>query len=95
MGKVWLIDRTNLSRERMYLTHEAKGHEIPVALGNTVAMGGPNATGVTNSLRRAWKPRSVQIGPSRGHRGRCCGTIIYGACGAPRGSSRRTWGPSC
>ena len=23
----------------MYLTHEATGHEIPVALGNTMAMG--------------------------------------------------------
>ena len=33
-GKLRLIDRTKPGRERMYVTHEAKGHEIPVALGN-------------------------------------------------------------
>ena len=61
-GKERLIDRTKPGRERMYLTHEAKGHEIPVALGNTVATGGSNSTGATNSFQRAWKSRSVQIG---------------------------------
>ena len=38
-GKLQFIDRTKPGRERMYVTHEAKGHEIPVALGNTVATG--------------------------------------------------------
>ena len=33
------VDLTKPGRERMYLTHEAKGHEIPVALGNTMATG--------------------------------------------------------
>ena len=47
-GKVRSIDRTKPGRERMYLTHEAKGHEIPVALGTTVATGGFNSTGATN-----------------------------------------------
>ena len=61
-GKVRLIDRTKPGRERMYLTHEAKGYEIPVALGNTVATGGSSSTGAINSLQRAWKSRSVQIG---------------------------------
>ena len=30
-GKLRLIDRTKPGRERMYVTHEEKGHEIPVA----------------------------------------------------------------
>ena len=34
-GKVRLIDCTKPGRERMYVTQEAKGHEIPLALGNT------------------------------------------------------------
>ena len=46
-GKERLIDRTKPGWERMYLTNEAKGHEIPVALGNTVATGGSNSTGAT------------------------------------------------
>ena len=57
-GKLRLIDRTKPGRERMHLTHEAKGHAIPVALGNTVAQGGSNSTGATNSFQRAWKSRS-------------------------------------
>ena len=61
-GKVRLIDRTKPGRERMYVTHKAKGHEIPVALGNTVATGSSNCTGATNSFQRAWKARSVQFG---------------------------------
>ena len=61
-GKLRLIDRTKPGRERMYVTHEVKGHEIPVALGNTVATGSSNYTGVINCFQRAWKSRSVQIG---------------------------------
>ena len=56
------MDRTEPGRERMYVTQEAKGHEIPVALGNTVVTGSSNRTGATNSFPRAWKARSVQIG---------------------------------
>ena len=48
--------------ERTYMTHEAKGHEIPVAMGNTVATGSSNCTGATNSFQQAWKLRSVQRG---------------------------------
>ena len=36
-GKEGVIDFTKPGRERMYLTHEAKGHEIPEALSNTKA----------------------------------------------------------
>ena len=61
-GKARLIDCTKPGRERMYLTHEAKGHEILVALGYTVATGGSNSMGATNSFQRVWKSRSVQIG---------------------------------
>ena len=61
-GKERFIDRTKPGCERMYVTHEVKGHEIPVALGNTVATGGSNCTGATNSFQKAWKSRSVQIG---------------------------------
>ena len=60
-GKERLIDRIKPGRERIYLTHEAEGHEIPEALGNTVATGSSNSTGVTNCFQRAWKFRSVQI----------------------------------
>ena len=56
------IDRTKANRERMYLTHQAKGHEIPLALGNTVATCSSNSTGAANSFQRAWKSRSVQPG---------------------------------
>ena len=56
------MDRTKPGHEGMYVTHEARGHEIPVALGNTVATGGSNCMGATNSFQRAWKSRSVQIG---------------------------------
>ena len=49
-GKERLIDRTKPGRERMCVTHEAKGHEIPVALGNTVATGGSNCTGATKDM---------------------------------------------
>ena len=68
-GKKWLIDLTKTGRERMYLTHEAKGHEIPVPLGNTVATGSSNSTGPTNSFQRAWKSRSVQMGRASGPAG--------------------------
>ena len=34
-GKLRLFDHSKPGRKRMYLTHEAKGHQIPVALGNT------------------------------------------------------------
>ena len=34
-----LIAPTKPGREGMYLTHEANGHEISVALGNTLATG--------------------------------------------------------
>ena len=61
-GKVRLIDGTKPGRERMHVTHEAKGHEIPVALGNTVATGLSYCTGATNSFQRAWKACSVQMG---------------------------------
>ena len=61
-GKLRLNDGTKHGRERMYLTHEANGHDIPMALGNTVATGGSNYTGATNSFQWAWKFRSVQIG---------------------------------
>ena len=46
-----LVDHTKPGRERMSLTHEAKGHEIPVALGNTVATGASDSTGATNSFQ--------------------------------------------
>ena len=62
-GKERLIDRTKRGLERIYLTYEAKGHGIPVALGNIVATGG---LGATNSLQQAWKSLSMQIG--RGYR---------------------------
>ena len=52
-GKLRLMDRTKPGRERMYVPHEAKGHEIPVSLGNTVATGTSNCTGTTNSFQRA------------------------------------------
>ena len=58
-GKERLIDRTKPGRERLYVTHEANGHEIPVAPGNTVATGGSDSTGATNSFQRAWKSRSL------------------------------------
>ena len=61
-GKMRSIDRTKPGRDRIYVTHEAKGHEILVALGNTVATGSSNCTGATNSFKRAWQARSVQIG---------------------------------
>ena len=61
--------RTKPGRGRMYLTHEAKSHEIPVALRNTVTTGGSNLTGATNSVQRACKPRSVQIGLEYGLEG--------------------------
>ena len=61
-GKERLIDPTKPGRDRMYLTHEAKGHEIPMALDNTVAMGESNSMGATNFFQRASKSRSVQIG---------------------------------
>ena len=44
-GKVRLIYRTKPGQETMYLTHEAKGHEIPLALANTLAAGGFSSTG--------------------------------------------------
>ena len=75
------------------MTHEAKGHEIPLALGNTVATSSSYCTGATNSFQPAWKCRSVKLDGSRGHRGRCGGTPTYRACRAPGGSSTRTWGP--
>ena len=61
-GKEPSVDRTKPDRGTMYLTHEAKGHQILVALGNTVATGGSNSTGVTNSFQCAWKYCSMQIG---------------------------------
>ena len=61
-GKERLVDRTKPVRERVYLTNEAKGHEIAVALGNTVATGSSDSTGATNSFQRACKSGSVQIG---------------------------------
>ena len=57
-----LIDRTKPGQERMYLTHEVKGHEIPPALGNTVATGGSNSKEATNSFQNPWKSCSVQMG---------------------------------
>ena len=69
-GKERLSEATKPSRERMYLTYEAKGHEIPVALGNTVATGSSNSRGATNSFQRAWKSRSVQISREQGPPGR-------------------------
>ena len=56
-GKEQLIDPTKLGRERMNLTHEAKGHEIAVALGNTMATRSSNSTGATNSFQRPCKSR--------------------------------------
>ena len=85
-GKERLIDLIKPGREKMYLTHEAKGHEIPVALGNTVATGSSNSTGATNSLQRC------KEAGCRGHRGRCGGTLACGASRALRGSSTRIWG---
>ena len=93
-GKERLIAYTKPGRERMYLTHEAKGHEIPVALGNTVATGGSNSTGATNS-NRLGKPARYKLDGNRGQRKWCGGSPTYGACRAPRRSSTRTWGPSC
>ena len=61
-GKEPALDLTKPGRERMYLTHGAKGYETPVALGNTVAMGSSNSKGPINSFQRAWKSRSVQRG---------------------------------
>ena len=61
-GKLRLIDGTKPGRERMYVTPQAKGIEIPVALGNTAATGSSNCTGATNSFPWAWKARLVQIG---------------------------------
>ena len=40
-----VIDLTKPGPARMYLTHEAKAHEIPVALGNTTVTGSINSTG--------------------------------------------------
>ena len=37
-----MIHRTKPGQERMSLTHEEKGHEIPVAWANTVGTGGSN-----------------------------------------------------
>ena len=61
-GKSRLIDRTKPGREWMYVTHEAKDHDIPLALGNTLSASSSDCMGATNSFKRAWKPRSVQIG---------------------------------
>ena len=61
-GKERAIHLTKPGWERMYLTHEAKGHEILVALGNNVAKGSSKSTRATNSFQRAWKSRSVQRG---------------------------------
>ena len=71
-GKVRLIDLTKPGRERMYLAHEAKGHEIPVALGNTMAIGSSNSDGLGS-------PSRCQEAGCRGHRGRCGGTPTWGA----------------
>ena len=57
-----LIDPSKTGRKRMYLTNQVRGHEIPVALDNTMATGSSKSFGATNSFRRAWKSRSVQIG---------------------------------
>ena len=60
IGKERAIDLTEPVQERMYLTHEANGHDILVALGNTVATGSSNSTGLINSFQRAWKSGLVQ-----------------------------------
>ena len=88
-GKECLIDRTHPGRERMYLSQWAKGHEIRMTLGNTVATGIINSTGATNSFQWAWKSSSGEI---RSQRRRCGATPTYGARTAPRGCSARTWG---
>ena len=59
------IDVTKLGRKG-YLIHEAKGHDIPVALGNTVATGSSYSTGPANSFQQAFKSRSVQMGRALG-----------------------------
>ena len=76
-GKERAIDLTKPGRERMYLTHEAKGHEMLVALGNSMAAGSSKSTGPVNSFHRTWKPRSLQ---RRSRSGTCT------TCTAPRGS---------
>ena len=58
-GMEQLIDLTKPAPERMYLTHEAKGHEIAVALGNAVATGSSNSTGENYCFQRAWKSHSM------------------------------------
>ena len=65
--KLRLIDRTKPGRERMYVTHQAKGHEILVALGNTVATGLSNCTGATTPSNRLGKPARYKLDGSRGH----------------------------
>ena len=44
--------------ERTYMTHEAKGHEIPVAMGNTVATGSSNCMGATISFQLTFSHRA-------------------------------------
>ena len=72
-GKVRLIARTKPGRERIYLTRVAKGHEIPVALGNTVATGDPIPRARPTPPNGLGSPARCIWDGSRGHREQCAG----------------------
>ena len=83
-GKERLIDPTKTGRERIYLTHEANGHEIPEALGNPIPRGRRN-------------PSIAVDGNQPGVGATVLGAVVLffcEACRARRGSSMRTWGPA-
>ena len=51
-GKDGLFEYTKRRLEWTYWTHEAKGHEIPVALDNIFATGGSNSAGATKFFQQ-------------------------------------------
>ena len=65
-GKERAIDLIKPSRERMYLTHQAKGHVIPVALWQ---QGHPIPWGRSSPSNGLESPARCKEAERRGHRG--------------------------
>ena len=68
-GKERAIDPTKHGQQSMYLTHEATGHEILVALGNTVATGSSNSTWPTTPANGLESPARCKGAGCSGHWG--------------------------